>query len=122
MQVTITKVFRTKLDRDKNPLKTSDGRDYERLSIKTQEHGDRWLSVFGNEYNQNWGEGTVIDIEVTEAQKGDQVYLNFKGLSKLMVLEKRVQALETWKASMSSGGEAGNPAGEPEVGDVPPMI
>lgn len=86
----ITNIYRTSKDKNGSPLKTRDGREYTRISIKTQEHGVKWISGFENYQNANWKEGDVVDIEVTT--NGE--YLNFKSLSKLDLLERRVEALE----------------------------
>ncbi len=45
-----------------------------KISIKTNEHGDKWLSAFANKDNQNLKVGTEIDIDIE--QRGQ--YLNFK--------------------------------------------
>lgn len=93
MQLSITKVFRTDKDKVGNDLKTRDGRRYERVLIKTQEYGDKWLSGFGNNSNVMWREGDKINIEVEEIKKGDNIYLNFKTLDKLDLLEKEIATL-----------------------------
>ena len=66
MQVTLNYVKRT-------PKTSQAGKPYTSLSIKTNEHGEKWLSGFGNKDNQNWAEGDTVEIEVE--QKGE--YLNF---------------------------------------------
>lgn len=106
---TITKVFRKQET-------SKDGKPYTRLAIKTQERGDRYLSGFGNKWNENWKEGDVVEIEVTEATAKDKQgrpYLNFRSVSKLELLEKRIEALEAF-VSKNSRGAVPNPSAEPE--------
>ncbi len=73
MKTTLTRVSRSKTDKDNKPLITKHGKSYERVGIKTKEHGDTWLSGFGNQDNEGWKEGDTIEIDVV--QKGQ--YLNF---------------------------------------------
>lgn len=73
MQVKLTKVARSTTKKDGSALLTKDGRPYTRLSIKTQQHGDKWLSGFDNPQTKSWEEGQEVEIEVTE--NGE--YLNF---------------------------------------------
>ncbi len=80
-QVTLTKIFRSDKDKAGNPLKTSDGRPYERVAIKTEEYGERWLSGFGNKANSYWKERDEVEINIKEADKTDKdgrPYLNFE--------------------------------------------
>ena len=67
MQVTLTGVYREQ----KTSQRT--GKPFTSLRIQTQEHGDKWLSGFGNQDNANWDKGQTVEIEVE--QKGE--YLNF---------------------------------------------
>lgn len=73
MKVTITNIARKSTDKEGNQLKNKAGKPYTRLSIKTQEHGDKWLSGFSRQDNASWKEGDTVDITVE--QKGE--YLNF---------------------------------------------
>lgn len=73
-KVTLTKIYTTDKDKQDNPLKSKDGKPYTRMSIKTQEHGDKWISGFQNSVNKNWKEGD--EVEVTIKQNGE--YLNFE--------------------------------------------
>ena len=90
MNVTITKIYRSTQDKNGKPLTTKDGRNYERVSIKTREHGEKWISGFGNAGNANWREGDTVEVFIEE--KGE--YLNFKQPDKLALLEERVNKLE----------------------------
>lgn len=74
MQVTITKIYTTDKDKQGNPLKSKKGAPYTRMSIKTQEHGEKWLSGFQNADNKEWKEGDTVEIVVKE--NGE--YLNFE--------------------------------------------
>lgn len=69
----ITSITRYTKDKDGNTLKTRDGRPYTSVRLKVEEHGDKWISGFGNAQNENWQVGDEVDITV--AQKGE--YLNF---------------------------------------------
>jgi hypothetical protein len=71
MKVTLTTINR----RDKT---STAGKPYVSLGIKTQEHGDKWLSGFGNKRNAGWKEGDDVEIEVVEKVVGDKTYLNFE--------------------------------------------
>ena len=66
-QVTLTMVSR----KEKTSSKT--GRPFTSLGIRTQEHGEKWLSGFGNKDNAAWKIGDKVEIIVE--QKGE--YLNF---------------------------------------------
>lgn len=71
MQETLTFVKRT----ERTSAKT--GKPFTSLSIKTKEHGDQFLSGFGNKDNAHWSEGQQVEIEVTEVEKDGKKYLNF---------------------------------------------
>lgn len=91
MQVHLTQVYRATQDKQGNPyISKKTGKNYERVSIKTQEHNDKWLSGFGSEWNKNWDKGDVVDIKVE--QNGE--YLNFSKADPVEGLEARVKALE----------------------------
>lgn len=91
MKVRLTTVYRTKTDKKGNLLTSKkSGKPYERVSIKTVEHGDKWLSGFGGQWNADWAEGDEVDIVVKEAGQ----YLNFERLNPLDALESRIKALE----------------------------
>ncbi|MEK7112317.1 MAG: hypothetical protein AAB875_03230 [Patescibacteria group bacterium] len=108
MKVTITKIHRATADKTGKPYVTQDGRPYTRLGIQTREHGASWLSGFGNNYNERWQEGMQVEIEVTTVEKEGKHYLNFRGLGKLELLEKRVIALEdAFRGLKSAPGRAG---------------
>jgi hypothetical protein len=85
MKVILTKVYRSKVDKDNKPLTTKDGRNYEKVGILTKEHGDKqWLSGFGNKDNEGWKEGDTVEVDVV--QKGQ--YLNFSMPKKFVTREE----------------------------------
>ena len=90
MKLTLTSIQRYDKDKVGNPLRTKDGRPYTRVSIKTQEYADRFLSGFGSSWNEYWKVGDVVEVDVEP--KGE--YLNFKRVDRIAELEKRVSALE----------------------------
>lgn len=67
MQVHITAVNRTQRTSKRT------GKPFTSLGIKTQEHGERWLSGFNNADTAHWEAGSIVEIEVEP--KGE--YLNF---------------------------------------------
>lgn len=74
MQVTLRKIARFENDKNGNPLRTKDGKPYQSVRVQTEEHGDKWLSGFGNKTTDTWVEGSKVEVLVE--QKGE--YLNFK--------------------------------------------
>lgn len=73
-KVTLTKIYKTNKDKEGNELKSKKGFPYTRMSIKTEEHGDKWVSGFENKDNKDWKEGDTVEIEVKENGQ----YLNFE--------------------------------------------
>ena len=67
MEVTLTKIF------DKNKTSERTGKAYVSRSIKTNEHGDKWISGFKGKENEGWREGDTVEVEIET--KGE--YLNF---------------------------------------------
>ncbi|NHZ84603.1 MAG: hypothetical protein GWP19_01820 [Planctomycetia bacterium] len=100
-KVTLTKVYRSTTNSEGQTLKTKDGREYTRVSIKTDKHGDVLLSGFGNRSNANWKEGDTVEIVVE--QKGQ--YLNFSMPDEVALLKIRVEKLEA-EAALRAGGTA----------------
>jgi len=94
MKVTITKIF-DKEAQGKNGV-------YTRRAIKTKEYGEQWLSGFKNKGNEYWKEGDVVEIEIEKYNKDGKEYLNFKPLSRLDLMEKRIIALEIAVARMGN--------------------
>lgn len=93
--VTITRVFRNDKDKNGAPLMTKAGKPYTKLAIKTDKHGEDWLSGFGNSRNEKWAEGSTVDIMVSSTQgKDGKTYLNFETPKPEDMLAVRVSALE----------------------------
>lgn len=96
-KLTITKLFRSNKDKSGKALVTSDGRPYERVAIKTQEYGDKWLSGFGNRGNAMWQIGDEVEVKVEKVQKNGNEYINFSAPNmwdEIKTIKKRLDALE----------------------------
>lgn len=65
------KVKLTRLSRKDKVSKA--GKPFVSLGIRTEEHGERWLSGFGSADNKDWKAGDEVEIEVVESGE----YLNF---------------------------------------------
>ena len=66
MQVTITKIY----DKERT---SKAGKPFISRAIKTNEHGEKWLSGFKGKENEGWREGDTVEVEIT--QNGE--YLNY---------------------------------------------
>lgn len=64
-KVTIKKVFRKEVE-TKYGIKPQ-------IAIKTEQHGEKWLSSFKTKGTENWKEGDVVEIAIEK--KGE--FLNF---------------------------------------------
>ena len=73
-KVKITKIYRSTEDKNGNKLVNKNGIAYTRLSLKTLQHGEKYLSGFGSKENENWKEGDEVEIIIK--QNGE--YLNFE--------------------------------------------
>lgn len=67
MKVKLTNIF------TKERMSAKTGKPFTSMSIKTEQHGDKWLSGFKGKENEHWRQGDEVDI-IFE-QKGE--YLNF---------------------------------------------
>lgn len=74
MQVKLTKIYTTNKDKAGNELKSKKGAPYTRMSIKTEQHGDKWISGFKNKDNAGWKEGDTVEVNIVENGQ----YLNFE--------------------------------------------
>lgn len=63
--VTLTRVFRKDIE-TRFGIKP-------KVSIQTQEHGDKWLSSFKVQGTEDWEEGMTVQVNISE--KGD--FINF---------------------------------------------
>ena len=104
MKQTITKIYRSDKDKNGNLLKTKDGRPYTRVAIKTQKYGDRFISGFGGDWNENWQIGDSVNIKVEEVGE----YLNFSKIDRLDELEARIKALEDYMLNQDRNPEEDN--------------
>lgn len=89
-KVKITKIYRTDKDKQGNPLKSKDGKPYAKISIKTEENGDKWIGGFQNARNKDWKEGDVVEVKII--QNGE--YLNFETPKDTDLATERVAKLE----------------------------
>jgi len=96
MKVTITKIFTTDKDKQGNPLKSKKGAPYTRMSIKTAEHGDKWVSGFQNADNKGWKEGDTVEVNIKE--NGE--YLNFETPKKEDEVMAELLKIKTMMARM----------------------
>lgn len=110
-KVKLTKVFRDHRNKDtKQPLISKDGNPYNKVAIKTEQHGEKWLSGFGNSANYFWRKGDVVEIEVTPSGE----FLNFTNESTMLdrmlkAMEIRIMKLER---SLNKKVEAGEVVGD----------
>lgn len=89
-KVKITKIYRTDKDKQGNLLKSKDGKPYAKISIKTEENGDRWIGGFQNARNKDWKEGDVVEVKII--QNGE--YLNFETPKDIDLTTERIAKLE----------------------------
>lgn len=116
-KLTITKIFTAITDKQGKPLIGSNGRPYTRLAIKTKEYGDKWISGFQNAENARWQIGDVVEVEIEKVNRNGNEYLNFRSLSKLDLLEKRIEDLEKRMAEMSVNGSPKTAIDAPALSD-----
>lgn len=110
MQVIIERVFRKNVE-TKYGIKPN-------VAIKTNQHGDKWLSTFKVDGTEDWKDGDTVNIEVQ--QKGD--YLNFvpQTAGSNSDLAERVAKLESAVFGNTEKGAVGD---EPVINadDLPDM-
>lgn len=75
-KVKLSRVSHMQKDKEGNPLKTKDGKPYERCLLDLVD--GRKVSGFGNPTSRTWNAGDEVEIEIE--QKGE--YWNFKTLKK----------------------------------------
>lgn len=73
----ITQIYTTDKNKDGSPLMSKAGKPYTRMSIKTNEYGDQWLSGFKGKQNDGWKVGDEVEVLVEKKQSGDKTFLNF---------------------------------------------
>jgi hypothetical protein len=92
-KVKIVQVYTSDKKKTGEEYKTKDGREFWRVGIKTDRHGQTWLSTNcfkADAPEMSLNKGDEIDIVVTE-QNGFQ---NFKIPGRLDKLEARIEQLE----------------------------
>ena len=72
-KLTLTRIYTTDKDKSGIPFKSKKGFPYTKMSLKATEYGDKWISGFKGKENENWKDGDVVEVEIT--QNGE--YLNF---------------------------------------------
>lgn len=121
MKLTITKIYRNNKSKEGVPFVSKKGNPYVKVSIKTQEYGDKWLSGFGGGWNMGWKEGDVVEVEV----KPNGEYLNFERLDPVIVLTQRIETLErivaTIKKQITEDVRGETTIEEPPLPEEPPM-
>ncbi len=105
----ITKIFRTTKDKEGKPLINREGRPFERVAIKCQEYGDRWISGFGSIKTNYWSVGTEVEVKVTEnASSSGQMFLNFSLPSvwdEIREIKQRLEKLENGRSDYEIDNE-----------------
>lgn len=91
-KVKLTAVYINETDKNGNQFISREGKPYKKMSIKTEQHGDKYLSGFVNKANQNWKKGDEVEIVVKENGQ----YLNFE----VPKLGSEVEILKTQIASL----------------------
>lgn len=76
MQVQITEL------EVKNGVSPKTNKAYSKVIIKTNVHGNEWLSAFQDSENRNWRVGDVVDIEVTPREYNGKTYLDYSPVKK----------------------------------------
>jgi len=74
--VKLSRVSHMQKDKEGNPLKTKDGKPYERCLLDLVD--GRKVSGFGNPTSRTWQQGDEVEVEIE--QKGE--YWNFKTVKK----------------------------------------
>ena len=91
--VNLTRVFVTDKKKDGTPLINKKGNPYKKVSVKTTDHGDKWLSGFAHDADDpmlSWKAGDQVTIVIE--QNGD--WLNFRHPVKQDVVNSRIDRLE----------------------------
>ena len=93
LDVIITKVYIGDKNKEGKPLLDKHGSPYKKVAIKTNVHGDKWLSALSfrdNDPIRDLTEGQSAKIIVEQ----DGEYLNFSLPSRVDILEGKVAELE----------------------------
>ena len=87
--LTITRIYTTDKDKNGNPLMSKQGKPYTRMSIQTQEYGEKWLSGFKNQTSGSWKVGEKVDVIVKESGQ----YLNFETPKKEGIADEKLEKI-----------------------------
>lgn len=117
----------TEMNREQK-VSASTGKQYWSVRIKTEEHGDKILSGFGNAGNKDWKVGDTVEITVTEVNKDGKTYYNFDNpkeggngsavMVKLNFMDERLKRIEE-KIDMQFGIKPLQDVPELRAEDVP---
>jgi hypothetical protein len=121
MKVRIKKIGRKEID-------TKVGK---RWNMSIQAEDGTWYSGWPSRDTQNWKEGQVVDIDVTDKQVGDKVYHNFmphmvsqeevmSTLKEILTLVKALNLGPAKKKANSKGGMAEEAMPILPEDDIPP--
>lgn len=111
-KLTLTKVYTSDKKKDGTPLKTTAGKPFWKVAIKTDKYGEEWMSTlcFDKESNlMSLKEGDEVTIIVTENEYGKE----FKLPTKFDILETRVSALEARVRTLGQDGQKNLPSDYP---------
>ena len=89
----LTSIKRYTNDKQGQPLKTKDGRDYTRVNIQVAQHGQKWVSGFGSNTNANWKDGDEVELIIDIKKVGDKEYLNFKEPKKIDAVDEKLEKI-----------------------------
>lgn len=98
-KVILEKISRYTKDRDGKPLKTSDGRNYERVLLTVK---GETISGFGNQSNADWKAGDEVQIDITKVEKNGKTFYNFSPVNVTSLLVNRIEELEKKVANLES--------------------
>lgn len=117
IKVILEKVFVADADKAGNKFVDKNGKPYKKVAIKTDVHGDNWLSTLSfrdNDPVRDLQVGQSLDIVVEEVKSGDRTFLNFSIPSKVDKLSMKIDELEK-RVIKLEGGEISQDD-QPEIG------
>jgi len=94
-KVIITKVFRTDTDKAGAKLINKNGKEYTKCNIQTKQHGEKYLSGFGNKTNENWKIGDEVEIIVKTVVSNGTEYLNYETPKAEDLQKNEIEVLKT---------------------------
>ena len=123
-KVTITRISSTNQKKDGTMLISKYGKEYFRIGLQTEEHGEEWLNGFSNS-TPDYEVGDKIEIEVTTEEwqgkeqlkfripKKDALCANCKGL---LESEDKAPTLTTGVATKEESVTEDKTDGEDDIG------